>query len=293
MFASSPLTILCSTAVSNIRFVNDWKLLVARALLREKQALYPQSTENAALSRDRGQEQKYHFALAAFPAFPCHHPQNCCSTFLPTYRPTQITLQEWGWGRDGYLGVAFPHTSPSPQHPPTALPEAFPEKKWVQQGQPPASELPSHAFCHCSQWQIKPRRSQGSSHGSVHSRRGFPKEQQVCGAGRCSVGAESKRCSQGSSWAGTPSALPGTGKPSTAAAQLALGLQGARPSHYPRTRTFMKKYRSFNLSKQITIDNNKLIHIGQNRTCELVYQIVTSCIILSLNMTVFFKKEQL
>lgn len=109
LFASNPLTILCSTAVSNIRFVNDWKLLIAWALLREKQALYPQTSENAALSRDREQKQKYHLALAALPAFPCHHPQDCCSTFLPTCRPTQITLQDWGWGRDGYLGVAFPH----------------------------------------------------------------------------------------------------------------------------------------------------------------------------------------
>lgn len=96
LFASNPLTILFSTAVSNIGFLNDWKLLIACAVLREKQAVYPQGSENAALSRAREQGQKYHLALAALPAFPCHRPQNCCGTFLPTCRPTQITLQEWG-----------------------------------------------------------------------------------------------------------------------------------------------------------------------------------------------------
>lgn len=75
LFASNPLTILCSTAVSNIRFVKDWKLLTVCALLREKQGLYPQGSENAALSRDRDQEQKYHLAIAALPAFPCHIPK--------------------------------------------------------------------------------------------------------------------------------------------------------------------------------------------------------------------------
>lgn len=107
LFASNPLTILCSAAVSNIRFVNDWKLLLVSALLREKQALCPEGTENAALSRDRtGTEIPRCFSsISCLP----HHPQNCCSTFLPTYRPTQITPQQWGWGHDGYLGVAFPH----------------------------------------------------------------------------------------------------------------------------------------------------------------------------------------
>lgn len=151
----------------------------------------------------------------------------------------------------------LPHNSPSPQHPPTAFPKAFPEKKCVQQGQPPASELPCGACWHCSQRQIKPRRSQGRSHLPVPSRRGFPKERQVYGACNWCVWAETKPRTQGSSSAGTePAALPGTwqqgNKPSTrhrtanpvstcAPGSQILGQCTSVLFHWPRTRTFMKK----------------------------------------------------
>lgn len=187
LFASNPLTILCSTAVSNIRFVNDWKLLLACALLREKQALYPQGSENAALSRDRTETE--------IP--PCFSSTSCLPLpsslkllqHIPaklqthTDRTAGVGLRPW-W----LLGSCIsPHNSPSPQHPPTALPEAFPEKKWFQQGQPPAFELPSRTCWPCSQRQRKPGRSQGcpiferlSQGAAVH------------GAGNGSVPAETK-----------------------------------------------------------------------------------------------------